>query len=359
MSNITDFKPNWAIHPGQDVLEFIKFNDWTNREFAFRTGLHENTIGKILKGHDKITPEIAEKFARVFGMKASFFINLQTLYDESLPRQIRNEEEDLLKILPYPEMAKLGWVYKTTKIEEKLKNLYGFLGISSLLNLGNVGAGKIAFRKKETPNFSKESLTCWLRKGEIDFKKDEESLPPFNIIKLDKSINEIRKLTVKNFSEIKNELVNSLKESGVCLSLNAKLTNSCVNGASRWMNNNILIQISDSGKKEDIFWFTLFHEIGHALKHLPTAKKTEFVDLDNGETNLQEDEADIFAQEALISDKLYQGFVKNKNFDSISLQFFASEIGVDVGIIVGRLCKDKHISFNYAYGNKFRKKLEF
>ena len=76
MPSFTNYKPNYAIHPGEDVADFMHYNGWTQREFASRTGLHENTVSNIIKGEDRITPEIAERFARVFNTRPSFFINL-------------------------------------------------------------------------------------------------------------------------------------------------------------------------------------------------------------------------------------------------------------------------------------------
>lgn len=357
-TTLYNFKPNWAIHPGEIIIDYIQYYGWTQREFAERTGLHENTISKIIKGEDRITPEIAERFARVFGMKASFFMNLQVLYDESLPRQIRAEEvekeKEILKKLSYPEMVKLGWLPKTIKIEEKLKNLYGFFGIASLSNLLKVGVGAIAFRKKETDGFSPETLALWLRKGELECLNLE--IPEFDKKKLENNLDKIRNLTLRPFDEIKKELKEILLECGVILSYTPKLKNSCVSGASRWHGKNILVQISDSGKKEDIFWFTLFHELGHVLKHLSNKKKISFVDLENEEENQYEIEADAFAKEILIPNSLYQDFIKTK-FSEIDIENFSQEIGVNTGILVGRLCKEGLMDF--AQGSRFRRKIEF
>lgn len=92
MSNFTNYKPNWAIHPGEIVLYFAEYRCWSNEELAKRSGLSEQAISKIVNGKGRITPEIAEKLAKVFGMKTSFFVNAQTLYDETLPKQITAEE---------------------------------------------------------------------------------------------------------------------------------------------------------------------------------------------------------------------------------------------------------------------------
>jgi HTH-type transcriptional regulator/antitoxin HigA len=361
MANFTNYEPNYAIHPGECIVDFVQYRGWNQREFAQRTGLHENTVSNIIKGQDRITLEIAERLARVFGMKTSFFINLQTLYDETLPRQIKAEElekeEVVLNKLPYTEMVKLGWLPKTKKLDEKLKNLYGFFGIASLTSLLKVGVGAIAFRKKEKGNFSVETLALWLRKGELECLNLEIS--EFDKKKLENSLNKIRGLALKPFNEINQELKEILLQCGVILCYTPRLKNSCVNGASRWYGNNILIQISDSGKKEDIFWFTLFHELGHVLKHLYNAKKKSFIDLEDEKKEEKDEleiEADNFAKEVLIPNNLYQDFIKN-SFSEYGVKIFAEEIGVDKGIIVGRLCKEELLTFDR--GSKFRRKFEF
>ena len=207
MTTFTNYKPNWAIHPGEDVKEFAEYRGWSNRELAKRMGLHENTITKLVNGKDRITPDLAEKLARVFDMKASFWMNAQTLYDESLPRQQKAEEKEIFEKLkdPYLKMSSLGWVSISRKMDEKIEYLCRFLGISSLLNLPNVGAGSIAFRKKEKDGFRPEILACWLRKGEVDMEKDKSKLKPFDKTTLKKSLSKIKQLNQKSFTKIKDD----------------------------------------------------------------------------------------------------------------------------------------------------------
>lgn len=100
MSTFINYKPNYAIHPGEIIFDYLEHYGWDQSELADRAGLSLNTINRIVQGKpredhkDRITREIAERFARVFGMKSSFFMNLQAFYDETLPRQIRAEEID-------------------------------------------------------------------------------------------------------------------------------------------------------------------------------------------------------------------------------------------------------------------------
>ena len=73
-----------------------------------------------------------------------------------------------------------------------------------------------------------------------------------------------------------------------------------VYGASCWLNpEKALIQLSLRGKTTDILWFTIFHEIGHIIKH---SKKEIFIEIDDKsvEKSLEELEADQYAAETLI-----------------------------------------------------------
>jgi HTH-type transcriptional regulator/antitoxin HigA len=117
-----------------------------------------------------------------------------------------------------------------------------------------------------------------------------------------------------------------------------------------------LIQVSDLNKKEDIFWFTLFHELGHVLKHLYNKKKVSFIDLENEEKNEFEIEADNFAKNTLIPDDLYNSFVSS-DLSDVNIQTFAQKIGVHQGILVGRICKDG--LFDFSKASKFRRKIDF
>ena len=108
--------------------------------------------------------------------------------------------------------------------------------------------------------------------------------------------------------------------------------------------NKAIIMLSDRGKKDDIIWFTFFHEIGHLLKH---SRKEVFVDLDDKEENNIEKEADKFARNILIPDKSYNEFIrKNKVFTEENLKDFSKRVNILPGILVGRLQKDGLIKWN-------------
>ena len=94
-----------------------------------------------------------------------------------------------------------------------------------------------------------------------------------------------------------------MKESGVALIFEPHLPNTYVNGVSYKLTcDKAIIMLSDRGKKDDILWFTLFHEIAHLIKH---SKKEVFIDLEDAKINDIEKEADEFAKNILIPNNIY------------------------------------------------------
>lgn len=88
----TNLKLNYAIHPGvflADELESLKI---TQRDLAARIDEHTSVISDVINGKRKISAPLAVKLERVFSFPASYWMNLQGLYDISMAR-IKEEEK--------------------------------------------------------------------------------------------------------------------------------------------------------------------------------------------------------------------------------------------------------------------------
>src|SRR5687767_5431515 len=98
-------------HPGETVLEYIEFNDWTQSDLARRTGLTPKTISEICNGKGPITPTTALALEKVLGRPAHFWLNLQRLFDESQARVRESENaqswNEWLRAFPLSEMKEL------------------------------------------------------------------------------------------------------------------------------------------------------------------------------------------------------------------------------------------------------------
>ena len=128
-------------------------------------------------------------------------------------------------------------------------------------------------------------------------------------------------------------------------------------GATFWPNaDKAVLVLSIRGGWADIFWFSLFHEIGHLLLH----KKTMFVDDGSkpAEQEHLEEEADQFAANLLIpADKLRE-FLTKGDLGPAAMRVFAEELGIAAGIVVGRLQHDGAIGHDSDL-NRLRERYEW
>lgn len=73
-------KPARAVHPGRVLSRELDARGWSKSRLAKLTGLPLEHITSIIDGEMDVTPEIADAFARAFGVSSSFWQNLQRNY---------------------------------------------------------------------------------------------------------------------------------------------------------------------------------------------------------------------------------------------------------------------------------------
>lgn len=344
MSNTT-FQPNIAIHPGETLGELLDAISMSQIDLAKRTGLTPKTINEITGGKSSITPETALKLATVFGTSTEFWNNLERQYQEALSRlelekELEKEKKFLKGFSCYKKLKELGFVEDTKDESRKVKSLLGFFGVSSLGYIQETHA--IAFRKLPKDDVDKETLAAWLRAGEIKAAKIDTA--KFDREKLVSSIQRLRSLSRKKPEVYGKEIQEILATCGVAVVYMSYFEKTHVHGATRWINpDKALIQLSLLYKWEDVFWFSLFHELGHIIKH---GKKDEFLEFKNGSNKLnetKEKEADEFAKSNLIpGDELS----KLKDFSSQAIEKFAKDIDIATSIVAGRIAHELSIGGN-------------
>ena len=351
----------FAIHPGETVKEALEFTGMSQVDLATRIELTEKTVSLILNGLQPITPETALKLERVLGLSQKLLLNMQASYDADKFRleeqaRLKKETSSLSKFPCYAELASLGFVQKARDEIMRVEELLKFFGVNSLSSIQTVFP--VAFRRSHQEKISEECLAAWLRMGTIQALKRDTA--DFDKELLEKNIQKMRALTSEPVSVYSQALVQLCAEAGVALTYTPHLKKTCVNGAAQWISpTKALVQVSLRYAYADIFWFTLFHELGHILKH---SKKETFIEFEK-RTHISEyeAEADLFAQRILIPVGLepsYQQLKKSLtpgNY-AVAIQKFAESAGIDVGIVAGRIGREMGI---WRQVSRFRKKLEF
>ena len=75
----------------------------------------------------------------------------------------------------------------------------------------------------------------------------------------------------------------------------------------------------------------------------------------NLDDNLEQ-EANQFARDTLVPPDIYQDFVENRDFSQGAVLEFSKRIGIDPGIVVGRLQKEERIP--YTWHQSLKKKYQ-
>jgi len=161
---------------------------------------------------------------------------------------------------------------------------------------------------------------------------------------------------------------------GVAVVYIAEFEGCRASGATWWASpSKAVVLLSNRGKREDRFWFSFFHEIGHVLFH---AKRDTFLDqtrggdeegelppwgepapssgfLDDGSRDTKlEQEADQFASEALIPARHLPLLPTLHSSGAITA--LAEEIGVAPGVVAGRY---QFETGDYAKFNQLRRQV--
>ena len=353
------YTPNFTIHPGEYVEELLEVNNMTQLDLANRTGITAKTINRIIKGKASITKNIAFAFTNIFDHTPEYWMKLQNQYDLDTIRieQQKEFQKEYIKIgaflskFDYDELVKHGYVYNTKEPIEQVSQLLKFFKCKTIelydknYDFNNMN---IACRINGLTNIKYGNLSAWLRKGQIEAKDIE--LSEYNVKKFKAAIDQIRtKLTVQNPKNVKRDIESLFSDAGVAIVFVDYLKNSGVSGAAYWINNakNPCIQLSSKYKRNDLLWFSLFHEVGHIIKH---NKRQIFVESEtrklSSSKNDYESEADMYAEDMLIPRDKWIEFISDTSFTEERIYSFAKHINTHAGVIVGRLQKEKLIGYS-------------
>jgi len=354
METINEYYPQRVTHPSEILSESLEERNIGAKELAIKTGKPEKTISAVLNGDSSITAEMAVLFEKVLKIPVHFWLEAQRNYDEYKARKDYNKRiesaKDWAKSFPYPKMASLGWVKATRKAGEKVHELFHFFGIASQKGFEDYyfnQRSKVAFRLSLKNQEHATAIAAWLRKGEI--QTEEIIAPGFSKTALKKKLPEFKKIMAKQPEDFFEEL------HAICLSAGVKVVHTpClpkapVHGSTRWIKNNPLIQLSGRYKRNDIFWFTFFHEVGHILLHGKKYVSIENIDIE-GEIAEYEKQADDFAAEILLSQDEEKEVLRKKPLFEEDVIDFAKKFGTHPACIIGRLQFLKEIPYSIGNG---------
>lgn len=331
------YQPDYAVPPGEILQEELSSRKMTQQDLAERTGLARKTINEIVAGKAPISHDTAIRLERVFHQPARYWMNLEQQYRELLARESEKAaleaSKGWLKEFPLKKMIALGWLPEMNEPADQVQALLNFFGIGGVEQWDVVWKNlRVAYRKSEKVQSSAHAISAWLRQGEIQAKRLE--CDSFDKQAFRAALQEIRALTrVADPSEFFPRLQELCCKCGVAVVLVPELPGMGVSGATYWLTDVAVIQLSLRYKSDDHLWFTFFHEAGHILLH---GKKETFLE-GMGLDDEKEQEANAFSARTLIKRSEFNALISRSDFSHTAIQQFASAQGISPGIVVGQL----------------------
>lgn len=358
-AKITGISRDLIIHPGETIGDILAERGISQAELAARTGVTPAYVCNVIAGKKDISAKFAFALEYALGVPKSFWINLQANYDAELleasavdtitdeERSARNSLKDIVKYL-----REAGRMPGRETVDESILSLRKSLQISDLANLKRMvpeGALRLSTKHKADPYV----MGAWIRlcqiAGEGRIVKTK-----FDIEKTDELVAKVKNVMCSAGESVQKSLTDLFSEYGIDFSVVRNFRGAPVQGyISKKEDGTYQMVLTIRGSYAGIFWFSLFHELGHIVNG-DVNKSISFIDYDGNAA--EEKEADDFASTRLIEPNAYSEFVRHADFSLGAVKSFAESQQIRPYIVIERLQREKRLDYNRYSSEKVRYK---
>jgi Zn-dependent peptidase ImmA (M78 family) len=244
-----------------------------------------------------------------------------------------------------------------TTIEEKTMELLAFFSFSNHTAWEDYYFNqqlKVAFRISLAHIKEPFAISAWLRKGEL--QAAELQVGEYSEKKFRDALPKLKTIMANHPEDFFHQLQSICSEAGVKVVHTPCINKAPISGSTRWLNDTPFIQLTGRYNRNDIFWFTFFHEAGHIILH---GKKDIFLEnLEYSDKDLEkEKEADSFAIKWTFSEEEEAEIVEALPLKNQDIKKFAKKFKTQPAIIIGRLQRKKLI--HYSLGKAYFEQVNF
>lgn len=359
-TNETNNTPFRAVHPAEIIKDEIKARSMTQKELAERMGMQAPNVTRLLKG-ENITASIAQKLEDALGIPADFWMRLQTQYDRDVKDIAVRDENEKAAIVAENMLSStlnLAELYKRLKIsavlyvQEKLLKLEEFLGFKPLEIRNQEFAQRLNYnyKKSDKSDVDERNQTTWLT---LAYIASRSSAPKVQFSQGNAQVAAHDIAVRAHTGKLReSEIHDILNKYGIAYSVIPKLEKTPIDAASMKVGEHPAIITTHRFNDMSRLVFNVLHELGHIEKHMYCDNSEVFVSGDSYSMDLpKEREANLFAQNMLISQKLWDsmmssGPIHGLRFGNIvdQLRVLSEENNLDFNIVVWRW---KYESHNY------------
>ena len=356
---ITGISRDLIIHPGETIRDILVERGISQAELAARTGVTPAYVCNVISGKKDISAKFAFALEYALGISKSFWINLQANYDAELleacesetitdeERLARNSLKDIVKYL-----RECGKMPLREAVDDSILSLRKAIQMSNIANLKGI-VPKGAFRMSSRSNVDPYVMGAWIRLCQIAGEKHNVTTK-FEIEKIDELVAKAKIIMCSAGESIQNSLTELFAEYGIDFSIVKNFQGAPVQGfISKKNDGTYQMVLTIRGSYADIFWFSLFHELGHIVNG-DVNNSLNFIDYD-GNSDI-EASANDFARTRLIDPSAYDEFVSSADFSLRAIKSFADSQQIRPYIVIGRLQREKRLEYNRYSSEKVRYK---
>lgn len=347
------------IHPGETIADVLEDRGITQNELSSRAGVSPAYVSNVIAGKKGISANFAMGLEYALGVPKSFWLNLQANYeselleineDQTITEEERNVREDLKDIVKY--LRQRGMIPTGEKKDNSILSLRKALQISNIANLKEmIPIG--AFRMATNTTVNQNVLGAWIRLCQLA-GNDRTISTKFDNNCVDDLINKIKSIMCKEDANIQSDLKSVMEKYGIDFSVTRNFRGAPVHGYISQKSDGVYqMVLTIRGAFADIFWFSLFHEIGHIVNG-DIGKNYKFID--DGSDCDKELAADLFACNMLLSPVSYKKFIQKGDFSIEAICKYAKSQNVMPYIVIGRLQKEEYLNYATYYNYKLRYK---
>jgi HTH-type transcriptional regulator/antitoxin HigA len=348
---------DWVVSPGEILSEALEDRRMSQSELARRMGRPIKTINEIVQGKASITTDTAIQLELALGIPADLWNNLETSY-RARQAEERSASEFEANVewaegFPLKDLARSGLINSAKAGSESVRELLTFFGVSNREAWDLQWEKPVAaFRASEAHASQLPAVAAWLRWGELAAARSEAGA--FDREAFRSLIPKIKRLTRQDPGQAMAQVQQLCEEVGVIVLLTPEFKGTRLSGAARRLpDRRALIQLSLRHKTDDQLWFSFFHEAGHLLE----GSETDQIDLDEPKgdaVDTEEELADRFARNTLVSPSAYEDFVAADDFSPEAIRRLGKAEGVSPGIVLGRLQRDDLVPWSRLHSLKKR-----
>lgn len=367
-----------ATHPGEILKDILLGHGMSQKDLAAAIGKTTPVVNDILSRRRDINVEIAVLLEALFNTpSAKEWLDIQSNFDIELTRlsqKIKELERSIVDWKGLGEVLNLRAINKRAGLGNSIHNdltyicqLYGEDSAESLKNQLVSTRSRACFKKSEVLDVDERNLNTWLLLTRISNDSCKTPSNPFSISKISDLIHRLNDVFYLNEDTLSK--VSSLMDYfGIKFFIEKKLDKVPVDGYSFWKGAYPTIVITTRHNRIDNLAFTIFHELGHIVKHLYNNREEDYLDTTEGNKGVhipkKEIEANDFARDCLwrsVDFKSLFNRIKVPFSATTILQRWAEQYQINEGILVGQYqhyCDEYlHHPSAYMIASKLKQKI--